>query len=49
MTLLIGGKTRREAELALDGPFDVQASLRLDKLLQADEESELAQGEEVSP
>ena len=49
MTLLIGGQTWREAERALDGPFDANASLRIDELLQADEEVELVQGEAGLP
>ena len=47
MTPPTGGRTRREVERAVDGPFDVQASLRLDELLQADEEVERVRSEEV--
>lgn len=41
MTLLIGGETWRDAERALDGPFNANASLKLDLLLQAEEAAAL--------
>lgn len=47
MTSLTGGKTRREVERALDGPFDVQASLWLDGFIQADEDPDPLQSEEA--
>lgn len=47
MKALIGGKTRREAERALDGPFDIQASLWLDWFIHADEDPNPFQSEEA--